>query len=278
MRILVILTFFSSGLFSIITPMAQELTIALSLESEGIVALINSIFLMIGAISSIFWSILGDKMSRKILLIISTLEWSILIFLTIFSINFVSLLLFQIFTAIGFGGSLPLIFSLTVDMVDPKIRGKQFGILSAVYVGGNGLGQMLSGFLIDYYPWQIPLIIIAIGGFLSTGLLFTIQEPQRGNMDRLNIQDNVDLEKIDYKIRLEDLKKIGHIKSTIWILLFNFVMFIAIGAMSSFFISMLKNDYYLSSTIATIFLIIVFGSQIPSGPFFGKKGDKKRQT
>jgi len=278
MRILVILTFFSSGLFSIITPMAQELTIALNLESQGTVALINSIFLMTGAISSIFWSILGDKISRKILLIISTFEWSIFIFLTIFSFNFVSLLLFQIFTAIGFGASLPLVFSLTVDIVEPKIRGKQFGELSAVYVGGNGLGQILSGFLIDYYPWQIPLIIIAIGGFFSTGLLFTIQEPQRGSMDKLNIQGNEDLEKIDYKIRLEDLKKIGRTKSTIWIIIFNFLMFVAIGAISSFFISMLKNDYVLSSTIATVFLIVVFGSQIPSGPFFGNKGDKKREN
>jgi MFS family permease len=37
---------------------------------------------------------------------------------------------------------------------------------------------------------------------------------------------------------------------------------------------MLKNDYQFSSTIATIFLIVVFGGQIPSGPLFGKLGDK----
>ena len=274
MKILVILTFFASGLFSIITPMAQELTVALSLGSEDTVALINSVFLMVGAICSLFWSLLGDKMSRKVLLIISTLEWAILIFLTTFATNFTSLLIFQILTAIGFGATLPLVFSLTVDIVEPEIRGKRFGTLSAVYVGGNGLGQILSGFLIDYYPWQVPLIIIAIGGLLSAGFLFTIQEPQRGSMDKAR----GDIENIDYKIRLDDLKKIWQTKSTIWILLFNLLMFIAIGAISSFLISMLKNDYLLSSSIATIFLIIIFGSQIPSGPFFGKKGDQRREN
>jgi MFS family permease len=83
--------------------------------------------------------------------------------------------------------------------------------------------------------------------------------------------------KLDYKIKLKDLQQIWKIKATIWILILNFVMFISIGAISSFFISMLKNDYLLSSTLATVFLIIVFGGQVPSGPIFGKVGDKKYQ-
>ena len=43
-RALVLLTFFSSALFSIITPMAKELSIALSLGGEEQVARINSMF------------------------------------------------------------------------------------------------------------------------------------------------------------------------------------------------------------------------------------------
>ncbi|MFX0139657.1 MAG: MFS transporter, partial [Candidatus Hodarchaeota archaeon] len=211
-------------------------------------------------------------------LIIATLEWSILILLTILSTDFYSLLIFQMLTAIGFGAALPLVFSLTVDLVESEQRGKRFGILSAVYVLGNGLGQALSGFLIDVYPWQTPLIIISIGGFICTGLLFLIEEPQRGTMDDLHKRSSEESVKYDYRIKRIDLKNILKIKSTFWILIFNFVMFIAIGSISSFFISMLKNDYTLSSTLATVFLIIVFGSQIPSGPIFGRLGDKKRET
>ncbi|NHJ23230.1 MAG: MFS transporter [Candidatus Lokiarchaeota archaeon] len=274
LKILILLTFFSSALFSVITPMAKELSIALALESEEAISTINSIFLMVAAISSIFWALLGDKISRKILLIIATFEWSILIMLTTIAFDFFSLLLFQIFTAIGFGAALPLVFSLTVDFVEPEKRGKEFGLLSAIYVLGNGLGQVLSGFLIDAYPWQTPLIIVSVGGFICAGLLFFVNEPRRGGLDKVYNQLDKEQEKIDYKIRIEDIKKIGKIKSTIWILLFNFAMFIAIGSISSFFISMLKNDYLLSSTLATIFLIVVFGSQVPSGPIFGKLGDK----
>jgi len=272
-QILILLTLFSSALFSIITPMAEEISSALHFE-ENQVVFINSIFLMVGAISSLFWALLGDKFSRKNLLIISTLEWSILTLLTILSTDFLSLLIFQLIAAIGFGAAIPLIFSLTVDLVDPKNRGKKFGTLSAVYVLGNGLGQILSGFLIDYYTWQIPLLIISISGFACTGLLFSVEEPLRGSTDELykTIDEALGLE---YKIKRDDLKQIWKIKTTIWILIFNFAMFISIGAISSFFISMLKRDYDLSSTLATFFLILVFGSQVPSGPLFGKLGDKK---
>ncbi|MFW9999217.1 MAG: MFS transporter [Candidatus Hodarchaeota archaeon] len=276
-QIITLLTLFSSALFSIITPMAEEISFALNFN-ENQVTFINSMFLMVGAVSSLIWAILGDKTSRKILLIISTLEWSVLLLLTIFSTNFLSLLTFQLITAIGFGAALPLIFSLAVDLVDPKNRGKKFGTLSAVYVLGNGLGQVLSGFLIDYYTWQIPLLIISIGGFICTGLLFLVEEPLRGSKDELYQSIDEGAFGLGYKIKINDLKQIWKIKSTLWILFFNFTMFISIGAIASFFISMMKNDFELSSTLATLILILVFGSQVPAGPLFGKWGDKKYES
>ncbi|MHA1233564.1 MAG: MFS transporter [Promethearchaeota archaeon] len=272
------MTFFSSALFSIITPMAKELTLALSLGSEEQIAVINSMFLMVAAFSSLIWAVLADKFQRKNLLIVATIEWSVFTLLTIFATDFYSLLIFQLLTAIGFGAALPLIFSLIVDLVASENRGRKFGVLSAVYVLGNGLGQMLSGFLIDFYTWQVPIFIISVCGFFCTGLLFLLIEPVRGAMDKLNkASGEIDTD-LSYKIKLKDLQKIWKIKSTIGLLIFNFVMFISIGAISSFFISMLKNDFLLSSSLATIFLILVFSSQVISGPLFGKMGDKKRQT
>ncbi|MFX0003239.1 MAG: MFS transporter [Candidatus Hodarchaeota archaeon] len=271
-KILVLLTLFSSTLFSIITPMAEELTSALYLTDQDQVAFINSMFLIVGASFSLVWAILGDKFPRKFLLIIATFEWSFLTLLTIFSTNFQTLLIFQLFTAIGFGAALPLVFSLMIDIVEPDKRGRKFGVLSAVYVLGNGLGQILSGFLIEIYTWQIPLIIISIAGFISGSLLFLIQEPVKGGKDDLYRIDT-----LNYKIKKEDLKQIWKIRSTVLILILNFTMFIAIGAMSSFYITMLRNDFSLFPSLATIFLIIVYGSQVPSGPMFGKLGDKKRK-
>ena len=273
-HILTILTLFSSALFSIITPMSQELSTALNF-GENQVAFINSMFLIVGAIFSLVWAILGDKFPRKNLLIIATTEWAIFTFFTIFSSNFLSLLILQLITAIGFGATLPLIFSLTIDLAEPQNRGKQFGSLSAVYVLGNGLGQILSGFLIDYYSWQVPILIISISGFFCIGLLFLFNEPLRGSGDEIYKVNDENAQGFGYKIKMIDFKSIWKVKTTVWILILNLAMFISIGAISSFFISMLKNDYNVSSSLATGFLILVFGSQVPSGPIIGGIGDRK---
>jgi len=269
--VIVLLTFFTSGLVSIITPMAEEISTALDFGEEY-VAQINSFFLMVGAISSFIWAVIGDRVSRKKLLFLATLEWSIFTMITIFATNLITLMIFQLLAAIGFGSALPLSFSLTVDIVEVKERGRKFGVLSAIYVLGIGLGQLLSGFLIDFYSWQIPFFIISIGGFLTTISLYVVKEPKRGAKDEL--YSTPEEKELDYKISLKDFKIIWKIKSTFLILLFNFALFISMGAVSSLFIAMLKNDYQFSSTIATIFLIIVFGGQIPSGPLFGRLGDK----
>ena len=275
--ILILLTLFSSALMSIIMPMAKEVAQALKLESEARVQIINSMFLFVGACSSIAWAILGDKFSRKIMLIIGTFIWSIFSFLTIFASDFYSLLFFQIFAAIGFGSALPLIFSLLVDSIEAEKRGKFFGLASTAYVSGNGVGFMISGFLIDYYPWIVPFIIISICGFFCTIFLFFMKEPTRGEIEISSEMDDESLG-LSFKINIKDFKKIWQIKTIFWILIFNFVMFVAIGAISSNFISMLKNDYHFSSSIATFFLIVVFGSQMISGPIIGDLADKKIKT
>jgi len=202
-NILILLALFSSALFSIITPMAKELTADLNLKGEDQVAFINSMFLSVGAFCSIIWALLAVKFSRKILLLTATLEWSLLTLFTIFATDFYSFLIFQLLAAIGFGAALPLIYSLTIDLFEPSERGIKFGTLSAYYILGNGLGQILSGFLIDYYSWQIPLLIVAISGFICTILLLLIKEPIKGEKDGLiEIKDGSIIE-LGFKINLK---------------------------------------------------------------------------
>jgi MFS family permease len=271
------LTFFSQALISIIMPMASEVALALNLGSDVKVEFINSMFLMVGACSSLVWAILADKFPRKKLLIIATFEWAIFTFLTIFAFDFYSLLIIQLITAVGFGSALPLTFSLVVDLFEVGSRGKAFGTLSAIYVLGNGLGHMLSGFLIDYFSWIVPFIILSIGGFACGISLLFFKEPVRGGMDGIAGLSDASVLGLSYKIDLKDLKYIWQIKSNFWIIILNFAMFIAIGAISSNFITMLKNDYGFSSTIATYLLIIIFGSQMISGPVIGSIADKQYQ-
>ncbi|MHA1488708.1 MAG: MFS transporter [Promethearchaeota archaeon] len=273
--VIVILTFYTLSLTSIMGPMTAEIAEALNLESEAQVGFVSTLFLIIGASCSIIWAILGDRYSRKKLLIIGTFDWVIFTFLTAFSTDFQMLLTFQSLAAIGFGAALPLSFSLSLDLVDPEKRGKAFGMLSAANVIGIGIGMILSGLLIDDYPWYLSFVLIAISGMACVIFLIFIDEPIKGDKDTLYKNVDADVLGLSIKIRRQDLKEIWRIKTNLLIITFNFVMFIALGATTYYFISMLKTDKQLSSSVATYILIIIYISQLFSGPIFGNLGDKQ---
>ncbi|MBD3254079.1 MAG: MFS transporter [Candidatus Lokiarchaeota archaeon] len=269
-KILILLVFISSALFSIISPMAVDIEEALPGVVQAQVLFVVSMFLAVGAVSSLFWGILAGKVSRKRLLIIATLEWSIFELLTVFANDFISLLIFQIGASVGFGAVLPISYSLIVDLFEPEKRGRAFGFKEMAYVIGIGFAFILAGFLVGFFPWYIPVLIVAIGGFTCTILLFFFEEPLKEEL----YGSESDIDESRAWIRFEDFKDIAGVKSNLWILLFYFIVFIGYGAISPYFTTLLRNDYQFSPEIATIFLILVFLGQIPSGIIFGNLGDK----
>jgi len=264
-KILLLLVFFTSALFSTLSPMAVDIERSLNNVKQAQVLLIVSIFLAIGAISSLFWAILSSRFSYKKLLIIATLLWSIAELITAFATDFYTLLIPQIFAAIGFGAVIPISYSLIVDLFESEKRGRAFGVKEMIYVLGIGFAFILAGFLVGFLPWFIPVIIVSIGGFICVILLFFLEEPKK-ETNKLDESRNW--------INFKDFKKIITIKSNIWILIFYFSVFIGYGAISPFFTTLLRNDYNFSPEIATVFLIFVFIGQIPSGIIFGNLGDK----
>ncbi|MFX0138073.1 MAG: MFS transporter, partial [Candidatus Hodarchaeota archaeon] len=156
-NILLLLVFYSSACIGILLPMGDVIAEILpGIHTEAQIIFISSIFLMVGAGTSFIWAFLAAKISRRKLLIVATLIWSVAMLITPISRDFLSLLLFQIFTAIGFGAVLPLTYSMIVDLFDIEKRGHAFGLKETFYVLGVGAAQILSGFMIDLYPWYVP--------------------------------------------------------------------------------------------------------------------------
>ncbi|MHA1231113.1 MAG: MFS transporter [Candidatus Helarchaeota archaeon] len=280
--ILYILILFSSALTSLIVPLRDEIYLALYLASRVQIDFINAIFLIIGASCSIIWAILGDYYSRKRLLMIGTFVWSIFSLITAFAFDFSSLLIFQIFSAIGFGSALPLTFSLLVDLVKKERRATAFGRLSAIYVLGNGVGLILAT-LSEVETWFVPFMLVAIGGIGCALFLIFMKEPRIGTSSIQIENSGIDDESVigmSYKIKLSDFKMIIDRHSIITLILFNFMMFISIGAWAPQFSNMLETDYLApyepySSIIATFLMVFIYGSQMISGPVIGQLADKK---
>ncbi|TFG04287.1 MAG: MFS transporter [Promethearchaeota archaeon] len=272
-NIVILVVFFSSALIGTLLPMKEELeTSTIITVTAAQIEFISSLFLVVGACSSLIWAILSSRFSRKKLLLIAILEWSICAALTGLANNFISLLIFQLMTAIGFGAIIPITFSLIVDLKKPKERGFAFGWKETNYVLGIGFAQILSGFLIEHYPWFVPFLVISIGGFACAFLVAQMTPPTKGEMDNVNGRSDISAT----WIRREDLKLIIQKKSNAFILIFNLALFIGLGAVSINLSHLLSNatDHNFSIETATIFLVIIYVTQIPSGALLGKLSDK----
>ena len=124
--IIILLTIDTLALSNFTGPMAKEIATALSV-AESSIGDIEALFLLVGAFSSLVWAMIGDKFSRKKLLFLVTLIWSVFSFLSALADDYTSLLLFQMGVAVGFWGVIPLTYSLTLDLVDSKKSGRVLG-------------------------------------------------------------------------------------------------------------------------------------------------------
>ncbi|MCP4763763.1 MAG: MFS transporter [archaeon] len=274
--ILILLTIDALALTNLTGPMIELIANGLNISSKGSIGYIEAIFLLVGAFSSMIWAILGNKYSRKKMLMLATLDWSIFSLLSAFSVDFNSLLFFQILTAIGFGAVIPLTYSITLDLVDAEKRGRMLGLLISANALGSGWGLILGGVVSDFTSWQIPFIIISILGFSSVLEIYFMYNPKRGEMEKLYAEIDDDSLGLSYNINFKDLKEIFNIKSNRWLLILNFFQFLAVGPTTYFFVDMLITDHDFSSTIATIFMLIIYCSNLIGAPYFGKIGDDKK--
>ena len=275
--VIILLTIDTLALSNFTGPMAKEIAVALNV-AESSIGDIEAIFLLVGAFTSLIWAILGDKFSRKKLLFLATLSWSIFSLLSALAEDYISLLLFQMGVAVGFGGVIPLTYSLTLDLVDAEKRGRILGFLIAANAMGSGFGLILAGQLIESFSFSIPFIVISILGFVAAIQVFFMYEPARGERDVLYEKIDDDSLGMSFKINKEDLKEIIKKKSNIWLLLMYFIMFIAVGPTTYFFVSMLRTDHGFAAGTASIFMVVIYLTQLFGAPFLGNRGDKKYQT
>lgn len=263
-KVMVLIVFVSSTLISILSPMAIDIANVLPMTQAQVLQIV-SIYLAVGSFFSIIWAFLDNKYPRKILLTIATIDWTIFTFLTTLATNFLSMLLFQIGSAVGFGAMLPLSYSTIVDLIKEEDRGKAFGVKELFYVLGIGLSFLLASFLVPDLPWQTPLYIIFIGGIICIILLLLSDFPEEKRLS----------EDTESWMTVKALKEMAHNKALLLIIAFNFFLFFWYGAITQYYTTLLRNDYGFEPEFAFLFYLVAQIGQIPSGPIFGTLGDKK---
>lgn len=260
----------------------DNLLITLPQTTKMGIGIIITSSLFTGIISVVIFGYVGDRLSykasRKKLFIFTNLLWVCGYGLFSLSLNYTSLLILTIISAIGTGAFLPIGFSYISELFPPDKRGNKFGIMQFGMILGNGTGIIFGAVLgnsLNANGWRLAygisffLGIIAVLRYVIKGqaLIRARTEPELADF-----KAQVDY---NYKISFSSILQLFRIKSIMAIFLTVLCSGIALSTLGNWAI------FYLSTKIASsnaeglataIYLLIGLGA-LPGTIIGGKMGD-----
>jgi len=143
-------------------------------------------FFCIGAPVALIIGLLADKVHNRAALFGFTVllgEGSCLA--TAWTTTYAGLYACRVFTGIGVGGALPLLYSLLGDWYAADQRSAVSGFVAIGSGVGIALGQGVAGFVGPLLGWRAPFVIVSLPALACVALLMSglVLEPERGCMD-----------------------------------------------------------------------------------------------
>lgn len=140
---------------------------------------------------ALFYTLLGipianlsERVSRKLIIGICVILWSLATVLCGFTTGFVTLLLARMLVGIGEAGCTPPANSMISDYYTPLARPTALGIYAMGVTAGGVLAQVFGGFILDIFTWREAFIFVGAPGIvLGIVFLLTVKEPPRGYSD-----------------------------------------------------------------------------------------------
>ena len=140
---------------------------------------------------ALFYTLLGipianlsEKVSRKLIIGICVILWSLATVLCGFTTGFVTLLLARMLVGVGEAGCTPPANSMISDYYTPLARPTALGIYAMGVTAGGVLAQVFGGFILDVFTWRAAFIFVGAPGIiLGIVFLLTVKEPPRGYSD-----------------------------------------------------------------------------------------------
>lgn len=262
------------GLFPpLFSSIAKDLKVPIS--ALGIVSAIN---ILVTALSSILWGYAAGKYNRKRLIMVGTIIWSVSVFFTSRSNNYLELLISQIVTGVGLGCIASIGFSVLTDFIPYKYRGMILSLWGMSQGLGGILGALMASLIGATVSWRKPFEIVSIIGLLLTFLYIFVKEPVMGGSDpELQTLINQGSE-YNYNIKLSEVKGIISKKSNLLLLLQGFFMNITTGSLiwlPTLYIAKIQSQGYDNKTaiIAAgyLYAVLQLGGLTSAG--FGYLGD-----
>jgi MFS family permease len=157
--------------------------------------------LLAGLAFSIFYSVMGlplgwlaDRMSRRLIILVGMIAWSIMTALCGLATSFLALFLARVGVGIGEAALSPAAYSLISDHFPPERRARAISAYAMGPYLGAGLALIIGGQVIEaasrfgsielaglgvFEPWQIVFFAVGLPGIVIALLFLLIREPER---------------------------------------------------------------------------------------------------
>lgn len=145
----------------VMQPMKQELEL-----SDSDVGLAVTIFTLSIAVFSIPILYLVDRWSRKKMLFLMAVAWSIFTYLTGLAKNFISVLLPRMFVGVGEAGFSGAGTAMITAAYPKEKHGGMLGIFNIGITIGSALGMIIGGIISVQFGWRYAFFIFAIPGII----------------------------------------------------------------------------------------------------------------
>ena len=141
---------------------------------------LQTVLLVVLAIASIPFGFFADRFSRKLIIALGIVFWSVATFAGGLAIGLVFLAVTRAFVGLGEAAYAPAAQSMISGSFPNERRAAAQAIFASGMLLGGACGQVLAGIIAPRYGWQEALFVVAFAGLLPAIALFGVDEPPRG--------------------------------------------------------------------------------------------------
>jgi len=207
-----------------------------------VVGILFATFSLCGLIAAPFWGNLSDRLGRKTVLIISqvgaTFSWGLMAFAPNMTVVFIARILEG-----ASGGNISITQAYVADVVEPKDRGRAFGLIGAMFGAGMVFGPAGGGILFSRFGFPAPFIAAAFLQFVTVLLtVFLLPESREKPAE----EERVGLKDVFECLRRPGLNSIMFQKLALALGLYGWFAVIALYLAGQLGFTLVETDYFFS--------------------------------
>jgi len=179
LAVLALINFVNFAARQVFVPLIPLLRAPLGATDDQLGSL-QTVLLVVLAIASVPFGLFADRVSRKFIIALGIVFWSIATFAGGLAIGFAFLLATRALVGLGEAAYAPAAQSMISGSFPNERRAMAQAVFASGMLLGGACGQVVGGLIGPRYGWQQALFVVAFAGLLPAVALSGTEEPPRG--------------------------------------------------------------------------------------------------